>query len=39
MEDIILLEVKMAHPYYEVFKLEFTVGEFVIFVFNPQIMS
>lgn len=36
MEDIILLETKMARPKCEVFKLAFARGEFDMVVFNPE---
>ena len=36
MEDIVLLETKMAFPKCEVFKLEFAKGEFDMVVFNPE---
>ena len=36
MEDIVLLETKIAFPKYEVFKLEFARGEFDMVVFNPE---
>lgn len=39
MEDIILLETKMAYPNCEVFKLKFSIGEFDMVVFNPQTAS
>lgn len=39
MEDIILLETKLAQPSKEVFKLQFTVGEFDMVVFNPDTAS
>jgi len=39
MEDIILLETKMAKPNCEIFKLKFAVGEFDMVVFNPQTVS
>jgi len=35
MEDIILLETKLAKPKCEVFKLQFAVGEFDMVVFDP----
>ena len=38
MEDIILLETKIAHPEERVFKLQFAVGEFDMVVFNPKIL-
>ena len=39
MEDIILLETKMAYPSCEVFKLKFMIGEFDMVIFNPQTVS
>ena len=39
MEDIILLETKIAHPQCEVFKLKFAVGEFDMVVFDPDTAS
>ena len=36
LEDIILLETKIARPECEVFKLRFSVGEFDMVVFNPE---
>ena len=36
MEDIILLETKIAHPEKKVFKLQFAVGEFDMVVFDPK---
>lgn len=39
MEDIILLETKMAFPKCEVFKLVFARGEFDMVVFNPDTAS
>lgn len=39
MENIILLETKLAHPKKEVFKLQFTVGEFDMVVFDPETAS
>lgn len=39
MEDIILLETKLAKPQKEVFKLQFTVGEFDMVVFDPTAES
>lgn len=39
MEDIILLETKLAQPSKEVFKLQFTVGEFDMVVFDPETAS
>ena len=39
MEDIILLETKLAQPNKEVFKLQFTVGEFDMVVFDPETAS
>lgn len=39
MEDIILLETKMAKPNCEVFKLKFAVGEVDMVIFNPETTS
>jgi len=39
MEDIVLLETKLANPKKEVFKLQFAVGEFDMVVFDPQTLS
>lgn len=39
MEDMILLETKMAFPNCEVFKLKFSIGEFDMVVFNPETSS
>lgn len=39
MEDIILLETKIANPDKKVFKLQFTVGEFDMVVFNPKSLT
>lgn len=36
MEEIVLLETKIAHPNKEVFKLQFAVGEFDMVVFDPE---
>lgn len=36
MEDIILLETKIAHPKKKVFQLQFPVGEFDMVVFDPK---
>ncbi len=36
MEDIVLLETKLAFPHKEVFKLQFSVGEFDMVVFDPE---
>lgn len=36
MEDIVLLETKIARPDCEVFCLQFSVGEFDMVVFNPK---
>lgn len=36
MEDIVLLETKMANPYKEVFKLKFAIGEFDMVVFDKE---
>ncbi len=39
MEDIILLETKIAKPDKKVFKLQFTVGEFDMVVFDQKTLS
>ena len=39
LEDIILLETKIARPECEVFKLKFAVGEFDMVIFNPETSS
>ena len=39
MEDIVLLETKMAYPKCEVFKLMFARGEFDMVVFDPEAAS
>lgn len=39
LEDIVLLETKMARPECEVFKLLFDVGEFDMVIFNPEMAS
>ena len=39
MEDIILLETKIAKPDKKVFKLQFTVGEFDMVVFDKKTLS
>ena len=39
MEDIILLETKIAKPDKKVFKLQFTVGEFDMVVFDPKTLT
>ena len=39
MEDIVLLETKLAHPECEVFKLKFAVGEFDMVIYNPSTAS
>lgn len=36
MEDIVLLETKMANPEKKVFKLQFAVGEYDMVVFDPK---
>lgn len=36
MEDIILLETSMAHPKWQVFVLQFAVGEFDMVTFDPE---
>jgi len=39
MEEIVLLETKIARPDKKVFKLQFTVGEFDMVVFDPKNLS
>ena len=39
MEDIVLLETKLAYPDKKVFKLQFAVGEFDMVVFDPVEIS
>ena len=39
MEDIVLLETKLAFPKKEVFVLQFAIGEFDMVVFNPATSS
>ncbi|MCD8133816.1 MAG: AAA family ATPase [Clostridiales bacterium] len=39
MEDIVLLETKLAHPEKEVFQLQFAVGEFDMVVHDPKSLS
>lgn len=39
MEDIVLLETKLANPQKEVFVLQFPVGEFDMVLFNPATAS
>ena len=39
LEDIVLLETRMARPECEVFKLLFDVGEFDMVIFNPETAS
>ena len=39
MEDIVLLETKIAYPNKKVFKLQFTVGEFDMVVFDPKLLT
>lgn len=39
MEDIILLETKMAYPKRQVFVLQFPVGEFDMVVFDPETIT
>ena len=36
MEDIVLLETKMANPDKKVFKLQFAIGEFDMVIFDPD---
>ncbi len=39
LEDIVLLETKLACPRKEVFKLQFAVGEFDMVIHNPETLS
>ena len=39
MEDIVLLETKLANAKKQVFVLQFSVGEFDMVVFEPQTAS
>ncbi len=39
MEDLVLLETKLANPHKEVFGLQFAVGEFDMVIFNPDTIS
>ena len=39
MEDIVLLETKLANPRKEVFQLQFAVGEFDMVIFDPVTLS
>ena len=39
LEDIVLLETKLAHPKKQVFVLQFPVGEFDMVVFDPKVGS
>ena len=39
MEEIVLLETKLANPEKKVFKLQFTVGEFDMVVFDPKALN
>jgi len=39
MEDIVLLETRIANPDKKVFKLQFAVGEFDMVVFNPETLT
>lgn len=39
MEDIVLLETRLAKPHLEVFKLQFAVGEFDMVVYDPNTLS
>ena len=39
MEDIVLLETKLARPDCEVFRLQFAIGEYDMVVFNPNTSS
>lgn len=36
MEEIVLLETKLAYPHKQVFKLQFAAGEFDMVVFDPE---
>lgn len=36
MEDIVLLETKLAYPKCDVFKLKFAIGEFDMVIFDPK---
>lgn len=36
MEEIVLLETKLAKPKMQIFKLQFAIGEFDMVIFNPQ---
>lgn len=39
MEDIVLLETKLANPHKQVFKLQFAVGEFDMVIHDPVALS
>lgn len=39
MEDIVLLETKMANPEKKVFKLQFAIGEYDMVVFDSQLLN
>jgi AAA+ ATPase superfamily predicted ATPase len=39
MEDIVLLETKLAHPNKEVFQLKFAVGEFDMVIHDPKTLT
>lgn len=39
MEDIILLETKLFYPEKEVFKLQFSIGEFDMVIFDPKTIT
>ena len=39
MEDIVLLETKLANPDKDVFQLQFAVGEFDMVVANPKTLT
>ncbi len=39
LEDIVLLETKLAYPRKEVFKLKFAVGEFDMVIHDPETLS
>ncbi len=39
MEDLLLLETKMAYPHKKIFKLQFAIGEFDMVAFDPKTAS
>ena len=39
MEDIVLLETKLFYPKKEVFKLQFSIGEFDMVIFDPKTIT